>query len=190
MESGAGESAAGAESQIRTWLVDCVVGLNLCPFARPLLGSARLRIAICGETRPQVLRQAFLQELDLLQRSTEEEVATTLLAFPAALGDFHDYLDFLDEAQSLLEEAGLQGVVQLASFHPRYLFAGEPVDGPSHYSNRAPYPIIHLLREAMLSRVLMDGADPDSIPEKNIATLTALGVEELQKRWQALFSDS
>jgi hypothetical protein len=188
MDSGAGEPAAGAEAHIRTWLADCVVGLNLCPFARPLLGSARLRIAICGETQPQALRQALLQELDLLQRSTEEEVATTLLAFPAALGDFHDYLDFLDEAQCLLEEAGLQGVVQLASFHPRYLFAGEPVDGPSHYSNRAPYPLVHLLREDMLSRVLADDADADEIPDRNIATLEAIGVAALEQRWRELFS--
>ena len=187
MESGAGEPAAQAEAHIRTWLADCVVGLNLCPFARPLLGAARLRIAICGETRPQALRQAFLQELDLLQRSAEEDIATTLLAFPAALGDFHDYLDFLDEAQALLAEAGLEGVVQLASFHPRYLFAGEAVDAPGHYSNRSPYPLVHLLREEMLSRVLADGADPDQIPARNIATLEAIGVAGLERRWRDMF---
>ncbi len=188
MGSGTGEPAAAVEAHIRSWLADCVVGLNLCPFARPLLGAARLRIAICSETQPQALRQAFLQELDLLQRSAEEEVATTLLAFPAALGDFHDYLGFLEEAQSLLEEAGLQGVVQLASFHPRYLFAGEPADGPSHYSNRAPYPLVHLLREHMLSRVLADTADADEIPDRNIATLEAIGVAALEQRWRDLFS--
>ena len=188
MGSGTGEPAAAVEAHIRSWLADCVVGLNLCPFARPLLGAARLRIAICSETQPQALRQAFLQELDLLLRSAEEEVATTLLAFPAALGDFHDYLGFLEEAQSLLEEAGLQGVVQLASFHPRYLFAGEPADGPSHYSNRAPYPLVHLLREDMLSRVLADTADADEIPDRNIATLEAIGVAALEQRWRDLFS--
>jgi uncharacterized protein len=188
MESGAGGSVGAAEAHIRTWLADCVVGLNLCPFARPLLGAARLRIAICGETQPQALRQALLRELDLLQRSTEEEVATTLLAFPAALGDFHDYLDFLDEAQSLLDAAGLQGVVQLASFHPRYLFAGEPIDGPSHYSNRAPYPLVHLLREDMLSRALADAADAEAIPQRNIATLEAIGVAALEQRWRDMFA--
>ena len=109
------------------------------------------------------MRSAFLQELDLLQRSTEQDIATTLLAFPHALHDFADYLWFLDDAQELLQEAGLEGVVQLASFHPQYRFAGEAPDAASHYSNRAPYPLIHLLREDMLSRVLEDvcrsGAD-------------------------------
>lgn len=177
------------ELHIRRWLREFVVGLNLCPFARPLLGAPNLRIAVCEETDSTALLRAFLGELDLLQRSTEQAIATTLLAFPNALHDFEDYLYLLDAAQDLLARSGLEGVVQLASFHPRYQFAGEAPDAASHYSNRAPYPIIHLLREEMLSRVLMDDTDPDSIPDKNIATLTALGVDELQRRWQALFSD-
>ncbi|MDH4039902.1 MAG: DUF1415 domain-containing protein [Gammaproteobacteria bacterium] len=181
---------ATAEAHIRTWLAQCVVGLNLCPFARPLLGSERLRIAICNATQPDALRTVFLQELDLLQRCGEEEIATTLLAFPAALGDFHDYLDFLDEAQALLAEAGLEGVVQLASFHPRYLFAGEAADAPGHYSNRSPYPLIHLLREESLTRALADGADPEQIPARNIATLEEIGVAALERRWRDMFGDS
>ena len=127
--------------------------------------------------------------LDLLQRSTEQDIATTLLVFPNALHDFEDYLYLLEDAEDLLVESGLEGVVQLASFHPRYQFAGEAPGAASHYSNRAPYPIIHLLREEMLSRVLMDDTDPDSIPDKNIATLDALGVDELERRWRGLFSD-
>lgn len=179
---------ARVESHIRTWLADVVVGLNLCPFARPLLGGEGLRIAICDETRPAVLGQAFLLELDLLQGSREEEIATTLLVFPRALGDFHDYLDFLDGAQSLLAEAGLEGVVQLASFHPNYQFAGEARDAASHYSNRSPYPVIHLLREEMLTRVLALDGDPDRIPARNIATLDAIGAPELERRWREMFA--
>ena len=177
------------ELHIRRWLREFVVGLNLCPFARPLLGAPNLRIAVCEETDSAALLRAFLGELDLLQRSTEQDIATTLLAFPNALHDFEDYLCLLEDAGDLLVESGLEGVVQLASFHPRYQFAGEAPGAASHYSNRAPYPMIHLLREEMLSRVLDDGADTASIPDKNIATLTALGVDELQRRWQALFSD-
>lgn len=177
------------ELHIRRWLREFVVGLNLCPFARPLLGAPNLRIAVCEETDSTALLRAFLGELDLLQHSTEQDIATTLLAFPNALHDFEDYLCLLEDAGDLLVESGLEGVVQLASFHPRYQFAGEAPGAASHYSNRAPYPMIHLLREAMLSRVLDDGADAASIPDKNIATLTALGVDELQRRWQALFSD-
>lgn len=179
---------ASAERCLRAWLEDFVVGLNLCPFARPLLAAPGLRIAICEERNPAAIRNAFLEELDLLQRSSEGQVATTLLAFPHALQDFEEYLLFLDDAQHLLLEAGLEGIVQLASFHPQYRFAGEPPEAASHYSNRAPYPVIHLLREDMLSQVLEDFSDPQRIPERNIETLTGIGVDELQRRWQALFT--
>ena len=179
---------AHAESHIRQWLADFVVGLNLCPFARPLLGAPNLRIVICAASEEEELRSAFLQELELLQRSAEQDIATTLLAFPHALQDFNDYLWFLDDVQALMREAGLEGVVQLASFHPQYLFAGEPPDAASHYSNRAPYPLIHLLREDMVTRVLADGADPLQIPDRNIETLNAMGVDELERRWRALIS--
>jgi len=176
------------ERHIRLWLDDFVVGLNLCPFARPLLNASNLRIAVCEANDTVQLRRAFLQELDLLQRSNEQDIATTLLAFPHALRDFSDYLWFLDDAQELLLEAGLDGVVQLASFHPQYRFAGEAPDAASQYSNRAPYPLIHLLREDMLSRVLEDSADPHQIPDRNIETLNAMGVEELERRWRGIFS--
>jgi len=190
MTSGAGAMVAPdtARAHIRAWLAEFVVGLNLCPFARPLLGADRLRIEICNETSSAALRAAFLSELDLLQRSDEEDVATTLLVFPVALGNFQHYLDFLDDAQALLAEAGLGGVVQLASFHPQYQFAGEPAASPGHYSNRSPYPVLHLLREDMLTRVLADGADPEEVPLRNIATLEAIGAEELQRRWRRLCS--
>lgn len=183
-------SSATALAQIRVWLAEIVVGLNLCPFARPLLAADNLRIEICHLTSTEALRNAFLGELDLFQRSSEEDIATTLLVFPTALGNFQDYLDFLDDAQALLAETGLEGVVQLASFHPDYQFAGEPAAGPGHYSNRSPYPVLHLLREDMLSRVLADGADPDAIPQRNIATLEAIGTEQLQRRWRELFGQA
>ena len=176
-----------AESHIRAWLKEFVVGLNLCPFARPLLGADNLRIAVCEETAPDLLLRAYLLELDLLQNRSEQEIATTLLAFPHALADFQDYLQFLDLAQDLLMQSGLEGLVQLASFHPQYLFEGEKESAASHYSNRAPYPLIHLLREDMLSRVLDDYTDPDQIPDRNIETLSDIGVDELERRWIAIF---
>jgi len=180
--------ATAAAARIQTWLAECVVGLDLCPFARPLLGADRLRIAICEQSRPAELRRAFLRELDLLQCSEEAEIATTLLAFPFALGEFRQYLDFVDEAQALLSEAGLEGVLQLASFHPQYRFAGEAIGAASHYSNRSPYPVIHLLREHMLTRVLATGGtDPKEIPARNIATLEGVGVVALERRWGELF---
>jgi hypothetical protein len=180
---------AQVERHIRRWLDEFVVGLNLCPFARPLLGAPSLRIAVCEETDVPALRMTFLQELDLLQRSTEQQIATTLLAFPCALHDFNDYLEFLDDAQELLYESGLEGLVQLASFHPDYCFAGEAPDAASHYSNRAPYPLVHLLREDMMTRVLEEFPEPERIPERNIETLTDIGVDELKRRWRALVAE-
>ena len=171
-----------ATGHIESWLETFVVGLNLCPFARPLLGADNLRIAVCEDTDPEELQRAFLRELDLLQGSDEDEIATTLLAFPAALAEFEDYLDFLDQAQELLGAAGLEGVVQLASFHPQYQFAGEPEGAASHYSNRSPYPMLHLIREAGLSAALQSYPDPEQIPERNIGKLRALGLAEMQRR--------
>jgi hypothetical protein len=175
-----------AKRHVQDWLCEFVVGLNLCPFARPLLGEPCLRIAVCEESAEAALHAAFLGELDLLQASPEQQIATTLLVFPHALRDFDAYLEFFDSAQELLVDAGLEGLVQLASFHPQYRFAGEPADAASHYSNRSPYPIIHLLREEMLSRVLEDFVGPERIPERNIEALNAIGAAELERRRQAI----
>lgn len=177
---------ARAEAQTRRWLADFVVGLNLCPFARPLLDSPQLRIAVCSDACGESPQRAFLSELDLLQSAPEAALATTLLVFTEALADFGDYLDFLATAQGLLAEAGLEGLVQLASFHPDYVFAGEAEGGASRFSNRSPFPTIHLIREDMLERVLQDFPDPEGIPGRNISTLEEIGVEELERRWQAL----
>ena len=171
------------ERHIRLWLDDFVVGLNLCPFARPLLNASNLRIAVCETSDAAHMRRAFLQELDLLQRSTEQDIATTLLAFPYALQDFSDYLFLLDDVQELLLEAGLEGVVQLASFHPQYRFAGEAPDAASHYSNRAPYPCLHLLRESSVEKAVAAFPDAGKIYEKNIETLKSLGAEGWKKLW-------
>ncbi len=179
------------EKQVRAWLEIFVVGLNLCPFARPFVARDQpdaqgLRIAICKDSGPEAIRRAFLQELDTLQSSSEQEVATTLLVFPAALQSFEHYLDFLADAQELLAEAGLEGLLQLASFHPEYKFEGEEPGAASHFSNRAPYPIIHILREDMLERVLRDFPNPENIPAENIKTLEQIGTEELKSRLQQI----
>lgn len=177
-----------AERHTRAWLAQWVAGMDLCPFARPLLDVPALRLTVCPHTAAAQLRQALLAELDLLQRSPESEVATTLLVFSHALEDFDTYLDFLEEAQALLAEAGLEGVLQMASFHPRYQFAGEEPGGASHYSNRSPWPTVHILREAMLTRVLESHPEPARIPRDNVARLEGLGTEALARRWQELFS--
>ncbi|KAA1190463.1 DUF1415 domain-containing protein [Pseudohalioglobus sediminis] len=181
-------AAARAEDQTRRWLAEFVVGLNLCPFARPLLDNPQLRIAVSDVQDEAALFRFFLRELDLLQSTPEADVATSLLVFTGALGDFDEYLDFLHQGRELLVEAGLEGLVQLASFHPRYQFDGEPADAVSHFSNRSPWPTIHLIREDMLSRVLGDFPDPEAIPGRNIETLESIGSAAIKARWQRLLA--
>lgn len=180
--------AVDAEGHTRRWLAEFVVGLNLCPFARPLLDSPQLRIAVCDAVDDSALSRFFLSELDLLQGTAESEVATSLLVFTAALAEFDDYLSFLEFAQQLLADAGLEGLLQLASFHPEYRFQGEAEHAASHFSNRSPWPILHLIREDMLSRVLGDFPDAEAIPARNIDVLEGLGAEDLQRRWDLLRS--
>ncbi len=176
----------GARGLVQRWLHDCVLALELCPFAAPVVRDGSLRIAISDALEPPAQLRDFLLELDRLQNSSEQEISTTLLAFSRQPQDFDDFLDLVGEAQALLEEAGLEGLVQLAHFHPRYLFANEAPDGLSHFSNRSPLPIIHLIRESMLTRVVEAVPDPSAIPRANMARLEAMGREEVQRRWQAL----
>jgi hypothetical protein len=163
----------------RRWLEVMVVGENLCPFAAPVLKRAQIRFAVSEAQTAAAIAADFLQELDLIQQAPEDEIATTLLIVPRALGDFYDYLDLLAHCEDLIAEAGLDGVFQLASFHPRYRFTGVPADDISHWTNRAPFAMFHLLREGQMSRVLAHYPDPDAIPERNIEHLRALGRDGL-----------
>lgn len=178
------------EKHIRAWLESFIVELNLCPFARPVVASDSLRIAVCESEDLNQLHRAFLVELDLIQQSSEQEIATTLLVMPNALADFDEYLMFIDNAEALIEELGLDGTIQLASFHPEYLFDGEAEDSASHFSNRSPYPVIHFLREEMLSNVLEEFPNPEQIPLRNISTLEKIGRAEIELRWQKLRGNS
>lgn len=173
----------------RRWLTDCVLALELCPFAGPVVRDESLRIAVSNAAEPETQLQDFLQELDLIQGSSEEAISTTLLVLAQGPAEFEDFLDLIENAQSLLERAGLEGVVQLAHFHPHYLFAGEPEDGLSHFTNRAPLPTLHLIRESMMSRVLESFPNPEAIPARNIARLDEMGRAAVEQRWQALHQD-
>ncbi len=178
------------EQHIRDWLQTFIVELNLCPFARPVIAADTLRIAVCESEDLNQLNQAFLTELDLIQQSSELDIATTLLVMPNALASFDEYLMFLDNAEALIEELGLDGTIQLASFHPEYLFDGEDEQSASHFSNRSPYPVIHFLREDMLTNALDEFPNPEQIPLRNISTLEKIGRAEIEKRWQKLQGDA
>ena len=176
------------EQQVRAWLDHFVVGLNLCPFARPVVASAALRISICDSKQLQQVAEAFMAELDLIQQSPESDIATTLLVLPNALNDFEEYLSFIENAEALIDQMGLTGVIQLASFHPDYQFEAESSDSASHFTNRSPYPLIHFLREEMMERVLENFPNPEQIPQCNIQKLEAMGHGAVEQILQSLKS--
>ncbi len=175
-----------AIARVRAWIERFVVDLNLCPFARPVVSTDALRIVACESASPEAIATLLITEFDLLSQSSESDIATSVLVFPKGLEDFDDYLGFLDDAQTLLEELGLGGEIQIASFHPDYRFEGEPVDAVSHFTNRAPYPLIHLLRETLVTNALDAYPNPERIPERNIQTLERLGLAGIESLLNSL----
>ncbi len=161
------------------WVERMVVGLNLCPFASPVVRHNTLRYSVSDAVETEQLAEFFLAELTLIAESDEKQIATSLLIMPYAVPDFYEYLALLDLCEGLLEEAELEGVFQLASFHPGYLFGGVPSDDISHWTNRSPFPMFHLIREDQISKVLKHYKSPDDIPERNIQLLRELGREGL-----------
>ncbi len=164
----------------RRWLDDMVVGLNLCPFAASVITRDQVHYAICDATDDADLQKFFLTELERLLGANEHDVATSLLLFTHGLTAFDDYLDILDWFQQLLEHADLTEHLQLASFHPQYQFDGVDAHDLSHFTNRAPYPIIHLLRQDQMTKVLAHVSDPDKIYLDNINTLNDLGRQKVE----------
>ncbi len=155
-----------AERATRQWLQDVVIGLNLCPFARREFDAGRIHFAVTEETELEALLMAFATELRHIDRTPEVE--TTLVIFANAVPDFHDYLDLLDMAQAWLEDQELEGIFQLASFHPQYQFADSDPDDEANFTNRSPFPVIHILREDSVERAVASHPDPATIPERNI----------------------
>ena len=175
---------AGAPDPIaitRRWLERAVIGLNLCPFAKAVYAKEQVRFVLSDATTPEALLAELGEELLRLRDTPAEQVDTTLLIHPQVLGDFLDYNDFLDDADALVEELALDGVLQVASFHPDYQFAGSAPDDIENFTNRAPYPILHLLREDSVARAVAAFPDPDAIVERNIETLRGVGIDGWKK---------
>ena len=166
---------AQVEAGVRRWLERAVIGLNLCPFAKAVYVKQQVRIVISDASTERALLEELGEELALLRDTPAEQIDTTLLVHPQVLGDFLDYNDFLGDADALVEAMDLDGVLQVASFHPQYQFAGSEPDDADNLTNRAPYPILHLLREASIDRAVAAYPDPDAIIERNIATVRELG---------------
>ena len=169
----------------KAWLERAVIGLNLCPFAKAVHLKQQIRWVESPARDVESLLEELVAELRLLAAADPEVVETTLLLHPHVLGDFLDYNDFLDLADFTLEELGLDGVLQIASFHPQYRFEGSAEDEIADYSNRSPYPTLHLLREASIDRAVASFPDAATIYERNIETLRRLGPEG----WRRLMAE-
>lgn len=176
---------AAVVAAVTRWLERAVIGLNLCPFARAPHVNNRLRIHVSPATTGEALLIDLHDELRFLAAADPAQWQTTLLVHPGVFTDFLPFNDFQDQADALLRGLDLEGVLQIASFHPQFLFADAGPDDVSHCSNRSPYPILHLLREDDISRAVDALADPDAIYRRNIATLRRLGHDG----WRALWHD-
>lgn len=167
------------------WLERAVIGLNLCPFAKAVLVKQQIRWVVSAALDEQTLLAELEQELRLLDATDPSQIDTTVLIHPQLLRDFHDYNDFLELADNALEELGLAGTLQIASFHPDYQFADAASDDPGNNSNRSPHPMLHLLRESSVARAVAAFPDAAMIFERNIETLRALG----HAGWRGLLAD-
>lgn len=176
-----------AQAAIIQWLNEVVIGLNLCPFSGKPTRENRVRFYVSEATDEESLLNELQQEMELLNQRPAEEIETTLVIVPELLQDFFDYMQFLQWANQLLKRMDWQGVYQLASFHPAYCFAGAEPDDPENLTNRAPYPILHIIREASLSKALEYFPDVDDIPDNNRARVAALTEAERQKLFPYLF---
>ena len=175
------DTAADPIALTRRWLEKAVIGLNLCPFAKAVYVKDQVRFVLSDASTPEALLEQLVEELVHLRDTPAEETDTTLLIHPEVLTDFLDYNDFLENADAAVEALDLGGIIQVASFHPDYQFDGTHPDDASNYTNRAPFPILHLLREDSVERAVAAFPDPDVIVERNIATLDRIGVDGYKK---------
>ncbi|WP_115529181.1 MULTISPECIES: DUF1415 domain-containing protein [Xanthomonas] len=159
----------------RTWIERAVIGLNLCPFAKAVYVKEQVRLVLSDASTPEALLEQLAEELVLLRDTPAEQIDTTLIVHPDVLTDFLDYNDFLDNADAAVEALDLQGILQVASFHPDYQFAGAALDDVANFTNRSPFPTLHLLREDSVERAVAAYPDPDVIVERNIQTLERQG---------------
>ena len=170
----------------RRWLEKAVIGLNLCPFAKAVYVKNQVRFVVSHAPHLDGFLEDLDRELDFLAAANPEEIDTTLLIHPTLLADFLDFNDFMQLAEAAVEEHELEGIIQIASFHPDFQFEGTTPDDISNYTNRAPFPTLHLLREASIARAVAVFPEAETIYQRNIETLEKLGIAG----WQALFEKS
>src|SRR5437879_842874 len=159
-----------------------VIGLNLCPFARRVFEADKIRYTVSDARDEQRLLRDLAAELRGLATCPTSNIETTLLIHPLVLGNFPDYNDFFGRGERLVGKLGLRGTLQIAGFHPDYQFAGTDRSSVENYTNRSPYPMLHLLREESISRVATEPSALQEIPQRNIETLRRLGMEKILEK--------
>jgi hypothetical protein len=169
-------------AETRAWVERAVIGLNLCPFAKAPQVKGLVRYVVSDAASPEALLADLVQELNGLAEAPMDRVETTLLIHPRVLADFDDYNEFLGVAEAVVAELGLEGTIQVASFHPAFRFEGTEPDDVTNATNRSPFPVLHLLREASIDRAVEAFPEAEAIFEANIATMERLGADG----WAAL----
>jgi hypothetical protein len=171
----------------KNWLEHVIIKYNFCPFAKKEYLNNSIRYVINESSNTAEILHALVDEFLFLDQHPDTE--TTLLIIPKGFNDFDNFLDLIEIANALLEERHYRGIYQLATFHPDYCFQGADDNDPANYTNRAPYPILHLLRENSLEHAIANHPDPEGIPERNIAYAQELGIEKLQSDFQSIKND-
>ncbi len=175
---------ADVVATMREWIEKAVIGLNLCPFAKAVYVKNQVRYVVSTARHLDGLLEDLDRELDFLAAADPDEIDTTLLIHPTLLLDFLDFNDFMQLAEAAVDEHGLDGVIQIASFHPQFQFEGTKPDDLGNYTNRAPFPTLHLLREASIARAVAAFPEAETIYQRNIETLQKLGLEGWQALWR------
>ncbi|MDG2776339.1 DUF1415 domain-containing protein [Vibrio parahaemolyticus] len=173
--------------QVDQWLNDVVIGLNLCPFAAKPQRNKQIKIFVSEATQEEALLEDILLQLIELSTTEPEKLETTLVVVPNMLQDFWDYNFYIDWVEGLIKQQDWEGTFQVATFHPDYCFGGAAPEDDENLTNRSPYPIFHLIREESMEKVLKHYPDPESIPDTNIARVSALSEEERKKLFPYLF---
>ncbi|MFV0575419.1 MAG: DUF1415 domain-containing protein [Vibrio sp.] len=173
---------------VEKWLLDVVIGLNLCPFAAKPQRNEQIRIFVSEAETEEMLLEDVFQEFQRLENTPVKELETTLVVIPNMLEDFDDYNFFLDWIDALIKQEDWQGIYQVATFHPDYCFAGADPDDAENLTNRAPYPVLHLIREESMEKAVKHYPNPEAIPDINIARVEALSESEKQQLFPYLFS--
>jgi hypothetical protein len=175
-------------TQTRQWLTDVIVGLNLCPFAKRVVLADSIRLTVSDSTTVEQLLEEFVAEIELLENTDIEQLETTLLIIPKMLTEFDEYNQFLDLIDDLLLQFNWQGVFQIASFHPRYCFAGANPDDSENLTNQSPYPILHILREDSVEKAIVHYPDVEAVSERNIKRVEELSNQQKQQFFPYLFA--